>query len=109
MPKAAPPEIESPPFAPPTVEVGQIVLWTYGPGAAEVPCPAIVRKVGNNTLNLSLVVDSQKDFSIKGGVRHCDDPFLASMPGHDSGCWRKTPRDLRIDALLASFGHSEEE
>lgn len=107
---AASPVVEIPKvFAPPPVEVGQIVLWTHGPGPGEVPCPAIVRRVGNTALNVSLIEADSRTLSPRTGVRHVDDPFLATMPEHSAGCWRLSPRDLRINALLDSFGHSEEE
>lgn len=97
------------PFSPPRVEVGQVVLWSYGPTAAERPAPAVVRQVSEHTLNVTLFVDGVIGGLHKTGVRHADDPFLRSMPGHASGCWRLTPRDERLNALLEAYGHSEEE
>lgn len=83
----------------PKVEVGQIVLWTYGPEDVSA-CPAIVLKVGNTSLTLALVTDPNRSLMIRSGVRYYEDPFLATMPQHDIGCWKLTPRDRRIDALL---------
>jgi hypothetical protein len=101
---APPPVIASLPFVAPPVEIGQVVLWSYGPSASEPPCPAIVRKVGASSLNVSLVVEGTRDLPQKTGVRHADDPFLKSMPMHDAGCWRLSPRDVALNLLIERYG-----
>ena len=53
-------------FVPPAVEVGQFVLWAYGPGGAQ--SPALVVKVGTLSLTLLVHVDGIKDHLIKAVV-----------------------------------------
>lgn len=89
-------------FDKPPVEVGQIVLWRYGP-LDKAAIPAIVCKVGNETLTVGLFTDSNKTLILKSGVRHRNDPFLNAMPQHDLGCWDLTPRDERLNAMLADY------
>ncbi len=93
----------------PAVEIGQVVLWRYGPDHAERPVPGIVLQVGTQTLTVSLHINGFKDHKEKSGVRHASDPWLSKSPEHDSGVWELTPRDKRIDALLESFGAPAEE
>lgn len=102
---AAPAPPPAPPraFAPPAVEVGQVVLWSFGPGSGEVPGVAVVTKVGSTSINCCVHHESTRDHINKTGVRHKDDPFLKDMPLHSAGCWDLTPRDKRVDALLAAF------
>lgn len=89
-------------FTPPPVEVGQMVLWSYGPG--ERPGAAIVIKVGARTIDVGVHHTSTTDHLNKTGVRHKDDPFLSQQPGHNAGTWDLTPRDKRINLLLDGFG-----
>ncbi len=93
----------------PAVEIGQTVLWRYGPGHSELPVPAVVQKVGTSTITCALHIAGMKDHKDKTGVRHSSDPWLASAPEHDSGVWELTPRDQRINALLESFGAPAED
>lgn len=102
-PAAAPSVAE---FAPPRVEVGQVVLWRFGPGSS--PSPAIVLKVAARTLSLSLHIDGVRDHVFKNGVRHVSDPFLKTSPAHDMGVWDLTPRDRAINAVLDSALPAEE-
>jgi hypothetical protein len=89
-------------FAPPPVEVGQVVLWSYGPG--EAPAPAIVTRVASGGMIAALVhIDSYKDHVSKTGVRHIADPDLKRLAGHDQGVWDLTPRDKRINLILAEL------
>jgi hypothetical protein len=90
-------------FRPPAVGPGQIVLWRFGPNSNERPAPAVVLNVTPTTLNVALVVEGMRDLRHHSGVRHRDDPFLDAMPEHAAGVWELTPRDRRIDALLAQY------
>ncbi len=110
MPKvSAPPAVSLPPaaFAPPPVELGQVVLWTAGPGNVK-PTPAVVIAVATNSVSLAIHVDGTRDHIMRYGVRHKDDPFLANRPMGDQGVWDLTPRDRKINALLESFAPVEE-
>ncbi len=72
-------------FVAPVVEIGQIVLWASGPG--EVPCPAVVQKVGGGgSLSLTLHIEGVKDHVFRNGA----------------GIWRLTERDRRINVLLTT-------
>ncbi len=86
----------------PTVEVGQLVLWTWN-RSAERPSVGIVTAVGRETVNLSLHTENTKDHVFKTGVRNENDPFLQRSPEHDGGVWKLTPRDIAINAMLEEF------
>lgn len=89
-------------YVAPKVTVGQVVLWSYGPG--ERPAPAIVTAVGSGgSINCLCHVDSVKDHVQRTGVRHRGDPFVRSHPGHDSGVWDLTDRDKALDLVLADL------
>ncbi len=91
-------------FTMPAVEVGQVVLWSYGKGGATAA--AVVTRVATRSCTLSVHVDGIRDHITKNGVRHCDDPFLQTHAILDDGVWDLTPRDKRINALLESFSGS---
>ncbi len=94
-------------FEAPPVELGQVVLWSHGPGAK--PTPAIVIGVATHTLNLSVHVDGIRDHLSKQGVRHCDDPLIRTRPPSDQGVWDLTPRDKRINFMLGTYAPLDEE
>jgi hypothetical protein len=74
--------------------LGQTVLWSYNPGSA--PSPAVVTKVGHDSIAVNIHVDSLKDHLLKNGVRHTTDPWLAKFPAHDGGCWDFTIWDKML-------------
>jgi hypothetical protein len=74
--------------------IGQIVLWSYNPGSAQ--SPAVVTKVGQDSIAVNVHVESVKDHLLKGGVRHVSDPWLSRFPEHDSGCWQFSDWDRML-------------
>ncbi len=87
------------PFAPPKVEIGQVVLWSDG--AEAKACPAVVLKVGTGgVLTLALHIDGIKDHIFRTGVRNQEDPWLRKFPEHRDGAWRLTERDIQLNRLL---------
>ncbi len=92
------------PYEPPRVEVGQVVLWTYGPG--DRPAAALVVKVGTGSLTLAVHADGVKDHILKNGVRHVDDPFLKTHPASDQGVWDLTPRDRKLNDMIEAHARS---
>ncbi len=85
----------------PKVELGQVVLWTWNAGA-KPPSAAIVTGLGQRSINVHIHTEGLHDHAIKTGVRHKDDPFLRRSQ-LDGGVWELTPRDVRINAMLAEF------
>lgn len=99
------PEPKKAAYQMPKVRLGQVVLWSYSRDAEKNP--ALVLKVGTDTLTLSLHIPYVKDHSQKSGVRHVDDPFLITHPAHDEGVWDFNEWDKEIRAHIASFGSDE--
>jgi hypothetical protein len=88
----------------PHVEPGQIVLWNFNPSERRLlPSTGVVLKVGNGTINLALHTTDTRDHVFKTGARHRDDPWLLKNASHDGGVWQLTPRDERINRMLATF------
>jgi hypothetical protein len=74
--------------------LGQCVLWSFNPGGEQ--SPAVVTKVGQDSIAVNVHVDSYKDHLLKNGVRHVTDPWLQKFPSHDGGCWSFNSFDLMI-------------
>ncbi len=91
----------------PHVEVGQTVLWSWNGGKKDAS-PAVILMVGTSTLTLAIHATDTKDHVSKSGVRHADDPFLRRSPNNEGGVWRLTPRDERINEMLAAFEYKKD-
>jgi hypothetical protein len=78
--------------------IGQTVLWSYNAGGAQ--SPAVVTKVGQDSIAVNVHVDSLKDHLLKGGVRHVSDPWTARYPQHEGGVWDFTIWDKMIAERL---------
>lgn len=88
--------------------LGQMVLWAYNPGSEQ--SPAVVTKVGQDSIGVAVHVESVKDHLLKHGVRHVSDPWLNKFPSHDGGSWDFTDWDKRLmdDLALNRRGQKEE-
>ena len=85
-------------FQSPSVEMGQIVLWSQDGGASKTP--ALVVKVGMVMLSLAVFADGYTTILTRDGVRHKDDPDRRRGNNHEAGFWELTPRDIKINQLL---------
>jgi hypothetical protein len=62
------------------------VMWKPDPREEAGVCPAIVTRVGDGSLGLSVVVDGSTTLFARDGVKHRDDPGWTPESG-DAGCW----------------------
>lgn len=83
-----------------TPDVGQIVNYYPGSDRGQEPLAAVVTKVGNNSVCVSIFDSSNQNLTIRDGVRHVDDPRSRTDFGRSAGAWDFTDRDKQIDALL---------
>lgn len=72
-------------FVMPKPSIGQIVVWSYNKNAEKNP--AVVTRVGRESIGLLIHVDALKDHVHKTGVRYVGDPLINRFPEHDSGHW----------------------
>jgi hypothetical protein len=87
--------------------VGQTVLWSFNPGSEQ--CPAVVTKVGQDSVAVCVHVESLKDHLLKNGVRHTTDPWLAKFPQHEGGCWDFTTWDkMLVERLRLGAGWQDD-
>ena len=94
-------------FAPPPVEVGQVILWAQdGYGGQQ---PAVVIKVSSRSLCVAVFADGYTSLMPRDGVFHAEDPDRRKFSGQDysSGCWRLTHRDEAINRILAKVAERE--
>ena len=86
----------------PTVEVGDVVLWSPDYGAS--PAPALVVAVGgvNNRsrIDVQIIHLEAMTLGLRSGVPHQDDPSNKIIADEDVGVWRKGPMSLRLEQLM---------
>lgn len=86
-------------FKMPYVETGMTVMWSPGAGATFVP--ALVTKVGVNSITVALLRSGATSFIPKESVRHASDPGFKKL--HDpskTGCWEFRDQDVML-AMIA--------
>jgi hypothetical protein len=82
-------------FKMPHVEAGMSVLWSPGNGSAFVP--ALVTKVGINSITVALLRSGATSFVPKDSVRHITDPgFRKMVEPSKSGCWEFRDQDVLL-------------
>ena len=82
----------------PPVEIGQTVIWRPEPGAQEFL--ALVTVAGANNITVALLYPHTRNFDIRDGVRHVDDPGRKDMETKDLGVWEYTPWHKRLLELI---------
>ena len=86
-------------FVQPEVEVGQVVHW-FDSVTTKQPAAAIVTKVFDASVNLSVTIDGYQTIWCRSGVRHAEDPALKEKPFLlQNGCWRHTKSTQDLQAL----------
>jgi len=88
----------------PTARLGEC-LWFHTPG--EEAMPATITQVGGRSVMVSIHAPDNRGHLVRDGVRHVNDPELASMPAHDSGCWDYTAYQRDVLALKDRFSELE--
>ena len=84
------------------ISAGETVLWFSGSDLAN-PSPGIVTSVGNETINVSVVVPNCLNFLVRDGVRHVSDPKAKSSEAADNGLWDYTPSAKRLRSALENL------
>lgn len=84
----------------PEVEIGEIVHWYVDGDLLTDPCAAIVTGIGLDTVNLSIMHPDLKNFQVKDGVYHLNDPRCRKAETRESGGWDFTPMGKKIRKLL---------
>ena len=92
----------------PKVHQGQVVLWYDGGDRGGEPSAAIVTRVGDETVNVSVISPDCYNFRIRDGVRHLDDPH-DRRSRHDDvrdhpGCWDYTGYDKEFLKVTRQLG-----
>lgn len=91
-----------PPFA---LQVGDVILWSYGDNKDEAKCPGFVTQVGDRTIQISAYSPGFVTAQTKDGVYHIGDPLRKKGNRHESGCWDYTPAFLLQKDLEQGLGN----
>lgn len=74
------------------VYIGDIVLWYPDGDKGCDPHPAVVTHIGTHALTLNIMGPDVRNFEIKDGVHHIDDPYCRRVETMDAGGWDHTAR-----------------
>jgi hypothetical protein len=85
-------------------ELGQTVLWFPEGDRSARPHPAVVTEIGQSAITCNVMGSDYRNFDVRGGVHHVDDPLSKKDAVREAGAWDFTPRDKMIDKLLADLG-----
>lgn len=95
----APPEVIEPPWAPPTVEVGESVHWWPKADRGRDPCAAMVTAIHGVTVDLVIMLPGST--RTEASVPHVDDPRFETtgLRFRDSGAWDLHPQRKKLDEM----------
>ena len=83
----------------PAPEVGEGVLWYPDGDTAQQPLPALVTRVGYETVCVSIFDSATINTRIRDGVRHLSDPRARNLETRDNGGWEFHPHGLLLRNL----------
>lgn len=87
----------------PTARVGDIVLWHPHADAGADGFPAIVTKVGSETLMLNVADPNNHNFFLRDGVRHVTDKRAKTPELLEQGGWDHTPQTKEYIEFKKSY------
>lgn len=81
-------------FRMPDVQIGDTVLWYPDANQShdDTPSPAIVTRVSERTISVSVVGEGIPGLNCYDGVRHISDPSLRRAEIRANGGWDYLPR-----------------
>lgn len=84
---------------PPEILKGDLVLWYPDGDKTQDPYPALVTRLGYDTLNLNIFDPNSYNMRIRDGVRWIDDPRAKSPELREAGGWDLSPQAVLIRDL----------
>lgn len=85
-------------FKMPEVSVGQVVVW-YNGNQGDKGTPAMVTKVGDRSLSVSVLLENASGFMCKSGVKHIKDPAVTDHDKNKVGFWEHTKQTKDLEAF----------
>lgn len=86
------------------VEIGDEVHYFRDAQVRDTPVAAIVTRINDETLDLTLIVKDAATLVPVSGVRHASDPRIEMPEIRKLGCWDHKPRTRKLLALLHDLG-----
>ena len=89
-------------YKPPTVRVGDPVLWSYNGSLKDIRAFGIVTEVGERCIQITVFSKGWAAAQIKDGVYHVEDPLRLKGDRNRNGTWEESELCKDIGVLFNS-------